>query len=132
MLKNPTEFCRLVEHRLGWVPPAGPEWQRYRTMASRVAKKMDHDPELYTLRNLELAVELLVREKLPRSPLGVFAHVPRAVEQAVEPEGDVEAAIRAACAVEQGRGDPDGWVTRFARAVGPYRKRALVEWRDAQ
>lgn len=132
MLKNPTEFCQLVESRLGWIPPDGPDWQRYRVMAARVAKKMDIDPELYSLRNLELAVELLAREKLPRSPLGVFAHVPRAVEMAVDSDEDVESGIRAATAIEQGRGDPEGWVTRFARAMGPYRLQALNEWREAQ
>lgn len=129
---NATEFCKLVESRLGWLPPAGQGWKRYSAMAGRVNRKIATNPALYTMENLQLAVELLAKERLPRNPLGVFAHVPRAVAMSIEDEADVEQGIRVATAIEQGKGDPDGWVTRFARAVGPYRLQALNEWRASR
>lgn len=128
---NATGFCRLVESRLGWVPPPGPECRRYRAIASRVIRKMTEDPALYTFRNLELAVELLAQERKPRSPLGVFAHVARAVDVAAEDEMDIEVLIREACAYEEQRGDPQGWITRFSRASGDYRAFALQAWRES-
>ena len=128
-VRTPTEFCKAVEARLGWAPPSGPDWKRYQSTASRVAARIATNPELYTWRNLELAIELLAREKKPRTPLGVFAHVQRAADLAAEVEDDLEQQIREATAYEQHRGDPAGWVTRFARATGHYRAQALAEWK---
>lgn len=130
MIRNAIDFVRLVETRLGWVPPHT-GFNRYVAEAAKVKRKVATNPDLYTWRNLQLAVELLAREKQPRSPLGVFAHVPRAEEKAVESEDDLELAIREATAYEQGRGDPHGWVTRFARATGTYRAQALTEWKES-
>lgn len=128
MLRTTTEFCKLVENKLGWVNPrTGPEWKRYQGVAGRVAQRMFD--ERVTLADLELAVELLWRERKPRSPIGVFAHVERARIKAVVSESDVEHDIRHAMAQEELRGDPDGWVVRFSRATGPYRREALDEWK---
>lgn len=132
-ITSATRFCKLVEAKLGWVPPNphAPAWLAYKQEASKVTNKIATDPELYTWRNLELAVELLRREKKPRSPIGVFAHVARAVEMANEVEPDLDTQIREATAYEVRRGDPAGWVTRFARAQGAYRAQALAEWRES-
>lgn len=127
---NAVKFVQLVEGRLGWLPPTqGP--RRYVTEAAKVKRKIATNVDLFTWYNLELAVELLVREKQSRSPIGVFAHVERAVYEGVESETDVELEIRKATAYEQERGDPAGWSTRFARAVGAYRAEALREWRES-
>jgi hypothetical protein len=131
-VKTVTEFCKRVESRLGWVPPAhGPKYSRYYTTSNRVARKMSENPSLYTFHNLELAIELLAQERKPRTPLGVFAHVERALALAAEDEMDVEVMIREACTYEEQRGDPQGWVTRFSRASGDYRAEALQEWRES-
>lgn len=129
--RTATEYCRLVEARLGWMPPAGPEFRRYQAMAKRVNNRMLDEPGLFTFANLALAVELLAREKTARNPLGVFAHVERAVAMAAVPELDVETQIREAAAYETERGDPAGWVTRLTRAVGSYRQTVLNEWKES-
>lgn len=125
---TPSEYCRIVENRLGWVPPSGPEWKRYIAEAGKVTRKIRTNPELYTWKNLLLAVELLVREKEPRTPVGVFAHVERAVGMAREDDSDIETKIREALKFETRRGDPHGWVVRFARAHGAWRTEAYREW----
>jgi hypothetical protein len=133
-INSATEFCKLVEARLGWAPPDfGPPYTRYQTEAAKVKRKVAKDPFLYTWANLELAVELCVREKRHIvNPLGVFYHVTRAVEMANTDDDAVEAAIQAAMRVEGILGDPDGWVVRFSRAQGHYRLQALREWEAGQ
>lgn len=126
------EFCELVEGRLGWeVPTRLPRWRAMTTEAGKVNKKIATNPTLYTWDNLCLAVELLAREKLSRSPVGVFSHVDRALDLALDSEHDVEDQIREAVTYETRRGDPHGWGTRFARASGHYRRLILAEWREA-
>lgn len=129
---TPTEYCQLVESRLGWLPPEGLSYRRYQQEARKVTTKQQTNPALFTFDNLRLAVELLAREKKTRTPIGVFAHVQRALDLAQDTETDLEIDIRAAMRVEAHRGDPDGWVDRFARAVGPYRAEALAAWRALQ
>lgn len=129
---TPTDYCKIVENRLGWAPPAtGPAWRRYTTEAAKVKRKIATDPSKYTWENLLLAVELLVRERQSRTPIGVFAHVDRALDLALDKEDDLELLIREAVEYETHRGDPQGWVTRFARAVGGYRRLVLDEWRES-
>lgn len=132
-MKTATEFCQLVENKLGWAPPGHlPAFRRYQIEAAKVKRKIATNPGLFTWRNLELAVELLWRERQPRTPIGVFAHVERAVEKAVVSEEAVELQIREALKIEEHRGDPDGWVTRFARATGAFRREAFEEWRASR
>ncbi len=131
-IRTATQYIELVENRLGWESPEGPQFLRYQPEARKVTLKMTTDPELYTFRNLELAVELLAREKVTRSPVGVFAHVERALEAAREIEPDMELRIREVCDIEVKRGDPDGWVTRFARASGKYRGQALDDYETSR
>lgn len=126
-----TAFIKLVEERLGWEAPPGPAHLRYRAEVGKVNRRVAEDPFLYTWDNLHLAVALLAKEKKPRTPLGVFAHVQRALDLAMDRETDVEAEIRKAVAYETELGDPAGWVVRFARAVGGYRAEALQEWRES-
>lgn len=131
---NATEFCELVEMRLGWEIPHRanrPRWKQVVTEAAKVNRKQAENPSLYTWTNLQLAVELLRREKKSRSPVGVFAHVQRALDLALDDESDLEYEIRKVVTYEEQRGDPDGWAVRFARATGPYRRRLLDEWRES-
>ena len=129
-LKNVTAYMVLVENALGWKPPAGRGSPRYNVEVKRVKEAMAADP-LLSLDNLELTVELLRRERKPRSPLGVFAHVKRAVDMRREDTDDLEVAIWEAMSYEIARGDPAGWSTRFARAQGSYREEVLNEWKAA-
>lgn len=128
---TPTAFCQLVENTLGWAPPPGPAFRAYRAEAAKVKRKQATNPDLYTWDNLRLAVALLAREKKARTPWGVFAHVERALDLALDADDDLETQIREAIAYETRRGDPAGWVPRFARATGGYRDQALREWREA-
>lgn len=130
---SPTEFVKIVESRLGFViPPVDPHWETYRQEASKVKRKIATNPQLYTWDNLLLAVEYLAQKGMSRNPVGVFSFVESALAVAKEPEQDVELDIRAAIRVELHRGDPDGWLPRFSRAVGGYRREALEEWRATQ
>lgn len=127
---NSIEYCELVERRLGWeAKPAN--YTAYVREAGKVNRKIATNPSLYTWANLQSAVELLARERQTRSPLGAMAHVDRALDLALDEEYDNELLIREATTYEAGRGDPDGWIGRFARATGPYRSRALVEWQQS-
>jgi hypothetical protein len=128
---NATEYCKLVENRLGWAPPGIYGWKKYAAEAAKVKRKIATDPNLFTWDNLMLAVELLVREKQPRTPIGVFAHVDRALDLALDKDHDIEHEIRGVVAYESALGDPAGWVTRFARATGQYREMALNEWKES-
>ncbi len=127
---TPTAFCKHVEGRLGWEPPdVEPQWRRYMVEARKVARKRQQDPNRFTWRNLTLAVELLRRRQLTRTPCGVFAYVDLAVERAnVEPT-DLETAIVDAINAELCVGDPAGWAGRLMRARGSYRREVLEEWR---
>jgi hypothetical protein len=128
---TPTAFCQLVENKLGWQPPAGAPWQQYIAEAGKVRRKVAEDPTRYTWDNLKLAVELLARERQPRTPIGVFAHVDRALDLALDKDHDIEQEIREVVAYETKLGDPAGWGIRFARAQGRYREEALEEWKRA-
>lgn len=126
---NATEFCQLVETRLGWEAPAGGERRRYMTEAGKVNKAIAKNPHVYTWDNLRLAVELLRREKKSRTPFAVLAHVERARDLALDQDTDVEADIRGAMAIETEKGDLEGWAVRFARTEGAYRRIVLDEWK---
>jgi len=130
---NATEFCELVERRLGWEVPVrnGARWKGLVVEAHKVNQRRYMDIDLYTWENLQLAVELLAREKKSRSPMGVFSHVQRALDLALDVEPDIEEEIRVVMRYETQRGDPEGWVTRFARADGHHRKVLLDAWREA-
>lgn len=124
--RDTRRFMLMVQNRLGWVPTNDFALE---ATEKKVAARMAEQPVTYNLRNLTLAVELLAREKETRSPLGVFAHVPRALSLARETESDIETLIHEAVRTELALGDPDGWVVRFARAIGPYRADVYDEWR---
>lgn len=128
---SPTAYVKHVENTLGWQPPQTKRggYTRYLGPARRVQERMDTNPALYTMDNLLLAVELLRREHKAYSPLGVFAHVERALDVAFDRETDLDVDLREAIQIEAGRGDPDGWVERLTRAMGPYRVEALEEWK---
>lgn len=128
---NAVDFCKLVETSLGWEAPDAPLWKRYLVEAGKVNKKVATNPALYTWDNLILAVELLRRERKARSPLGVFSHVERALDLALDAEHDVEEQIRRVVTLEVSLGDPSGWAGRFSRATGHYRRLALDEWRSS-
>lgn len=126
---GPGQFIDAVENTLGWSSALrGPRWKVRKIEAGKVDKKRATNPALYTWPNLMLALELCRRERLPRTPTGVFAHVERALELRRAPEVDLEEAIREATAREVAAGDPDQWVTRFARSAGHYRKEAYEQW----
>lgn len=123
------QFCHLVENRLGWSPhPKAAPLKVFRSTALVVTEKIETNPTLYTWHNLLLAVELLASERETRSPMGVFAHVERALLLSRVDGTDTDAKIQHAIKVERHRGDPDGWIVRFARASGRWRTEAYEEW----
>lgn len=128
---SPTQFVVMVQNELGWRPTGeGPAWKHERKAAAQVKQMITTNPELFTWDNLRLAIALLKRERKAATPLHVFFHVERALSVAADEEMDLEIDIREAVAIEAGRGDPDGWVERFSRAVGIYRGEALAEWQE--
>lgn len=129
-INTATAFCKHVEAKLGWVPSdAGlPTYRRYQAEAAKVLRKQQEDPQLYTWPNLTKAVDWLAKEKRQRSPVGVFAYVRTALEASAKPETPLEEEIRAAMRLEAAKGDPDNWVERMSRAIGPHRAELLAEW----
>lgn len=127
-----TAFCKYVENRLGWSPPNAPYKYKYMAEAKRVEENIADNPELFTYDNLKAAVELLARERKFSRPSGVFVHVVRALNLVRDKEVDLDIDIRHAMSIEAAMGDPNGWVERLARAVGPYRTQALQEWRSGR
>lgn len=129
-VNSPTSFCTYVEAELGWDNPnAFKGYQSYMTEAAKVKRKIATRPDLYTWKNLQLAVQLLKREHQTRTPVGVFAHVERAQESATADDIPVEVDVQRAIAAEQLRGDPDGWIGRFMRAAPAFQTQLLMEWR---
>lgn len=126
---KPTDFCKHVENHLGWAPPAGPAWRQYQAEAHKVSARQASNPELFTWDNLQLAVNLLRKEKKSATPLGVFYHVDRALDLAMDKQHDTEVELQEIIRHEAERGDPDGWVGRLSRARGIYRQEALAEWK---
>lgn len=126
-------FCKYVENRLGWSPPASaPLWYKYTAEARKVEENIADNPDLFTWDNLKAAVELLASERKFSRPSGVFVHVPRALNRVRDEEMDLDIDIRHAMTIEAAKGDPDGWVERLSRAVGAYRVEALGEWKKAR
>lgn len=133
-VRNATQFCELVEQELGWENPnalAVQSWKVYGAEAAKVKREIAKNADLFTWRNLMLAVELLKNERECRTPVGVFSHVERAVEMATAPVTDLESDVQNAIAFERHRGDPDGWVGRFVRSAIGYQPQLLREWRAA-
>ena len=133
-VKNATEFVLLVENTLGWVPDESLElWKARAIMAGRLKKAMAKKPSLYTWENLELAVELLRRQRQPvKSPIFVLYKVEEALKAAVveqqRPLGDL---IDEAIATERSQPSltSQDWIDQLTRAVGKYRQDAYDEWR---
>jgi hypothetical protein len=132
-VKNATEFVVLCENTLGYNPdPTKELWRARSIMAGRLNKAIKAKPLLYTWANLELAVELLRRQRQPvASPMYVLYKVEEALKAAaaaqVRPLGEL---VDEAIAAERALPEPDErWVQQLTRAVGKYRQDALDEWR---
>jgi hypothetical protein len=140
--KNFRDFCIRVENTLGWSHDRSmPRWRALSIEASRLRRKMDTDPALFTWPNLELAVELLRREQREvASPTAVCWHVERALALAAAPEpvldgidADIDDLVNEIAQRELADGDPEGWAMRLHRAWGREgRLAALVEYADTR
>lgn len=131
-VKNATEFVVLCENTLGYNPdPTKELWKARSIMAGRLNKAIKAKPHLYTWENLELAVELLRRQRQPvASPMFVLYKVEEALKAAaaaqIRPLGEL---IDEAVAAERSLPQPSqDWIDQLTRAVGKYRKDALDEW----
>jgi hypothetical protein len=102
--------------------------------ASKVKRRIAHDPELFTWDNLHLVVEFLKHKRLERSPAACVsaAWVAEARHKYVRTEPrvvDIAKSIAEAVAAEQGA--PQGhepWVNRLTRARGDGRQAVYSEW----
>lgn len=133
-MKNATEFVTAVENTLGWCPPEDdrPRWKVIAIEAGKVNRKIKTNPALYTWDNLQLALELLRRERREvKSPAAVLWHVERALKQAavVEVVEDIDVAISDAVDEAMDAGEYE-WADRLVRARGTGRQRVLDEWKN--
>lgn len=133
-VRTATQFVELVSNRLGWLPPGKAEpWREVAIEASKVKRKIATNPVLYTWDNLELAVELLARERVtPKSPAAVCWHVERALRLAEVDvsRATIDAEVEEAIRLEVEAGDPDQWAIRLARSFGMGRVEVLNQWRS--
>lgn len=135
-VKNVAELVLLCENVLGWTPASGVPLVRARkALAQRLTNEMRKQPQKLTLRNLELTVELLRRERAPiRSPLFLIHRVDDAIAaaNAVPPVTPIAERIEAALAIERAKAEfddrADHWVDRLIRVRGPYRAEVYAEW----
>lgn len=130
------DFVERVENMLGWVPKGKGTAYKLRSIeASRLKRKMDTNPALYTWENMLLALDWCRRNKYATTPTGVCWKVEQAVKQAADekPLTETGAGIQAAISVEQGRRDSlsEYWITRLSRSSGQARDDVLLEWREA-
>lgn len=132
---NATEFCRIVENTLGWVPTGNendPPYKRYMAEAGKLNRKIKTNPELYTFENLVLTVTWLRRRRHVSTPTGVCWFVKDALKEAPEPDAlntNVTRRIFEAITEAMVAGEPD-WVERLARASGSARDDVLGEWNE--
>ena len=119
-VKNSKEFVQLVSNRLGWLPEE-PYSTKMGIEAKKVTNKMTLDPVLYTLSNLELAVEYCWEKRIPETPLGVFKYIKPALKAAVETTGET---ARIGDVDEW----PEAWKTRYVRALPEKRNEVVVEY----
>lgn len=132
-MRTATEFVTAVENTLGWEPPESqPRWKAVQVEAAKVNRKIATNPALFTWANLQLALELLRRErKEVKSPAAVLWHVERALAQAAveEQTDDLDEQVQKAVteAMEAGAYE---WVERLVRSRGDGRSEALRAWRS--
>lgn len=134
-VKNATEFVILCENTLGYNPDETKDlWKARAIMAGRLKRAIAQKPTLYTWANLELAVEMLRRQRQPiQSPLFVLYKVEEALKAAPEatPPKPLAELVEQAVAAE--RSQPAltsaSWVSQLTRAVGKYRQETYDEWR---
>lgn len=135
---SPKAYVLYVEGRLGWSGLAGTTEQRRKFLiveTSKVKRRIATAPELYTWKNLQLAVDHMHREHLyGYGPMGAFAFVAEAVKadrrsREAKPT-DLGKAVQDAIALEQDM-QLDGhehWIRRLVRSSGPARQEVLDEW----
>ncbi|MGZ4745628.1 MAG: hypothetical protein ACXVYY_00960 [Oryzihumus sp.] len=140
-VRTATQFCLLVECRLGWDPyrlakEQGKDVYKIRgAEAGKINKKVATDPGLYSWENLELAVAYLFRKRIPvQTPTAVCWYVEEALKLAErrEPLDDLGARVTQAIATEMARDDAGSqeWIGRLARSTGVGREEVLAQWRQ--
>jgi len=136
---KPMDIVKACENTLGWTPPLvekGMALHKARAIeAKRLQGAMDKDPTV-TFRALELAIELARRRKQTRGPLSLIPLIPAALARASEEKAPMglAAEIAEAIAKEQRNELPDAnyWIGRLTRSQGPFRAKALADWRQAR
>lgn len=139
--RNATELVELVENHLGWDPyeltknGTVPVWRVKAIEAGKINAAMKRSPKRVTLENLTISFDYCRRHKKDvLSPFALVSFLKEALEEHVQPEvvTDLEQDIEAAITYEQSNGDPDGWLGRFIRAIGPARIATYEEWKVAR
>jgi hypothetical protein len=138
-VKNATELVILCENMLGWTPPDDKPLFKARSIeAGKLNKKIATNPKLYSLANLELALQMSFEEREPiTSPVALCWRVERALKKAapVEIKTDWEQETQRALEWEMAApvtSEREYWVQRLTRVHGTdARKDLLNEWRGA-
>lgn len=123
---------------MGWPAPTlrdgRPDHPKRAAFIKRMNTVIAKDPELYTMRNLQLAIEYCRRKQIEiATPTLLFGHVKEALELAntdnrpTDVEADRQAAID--YEVQAQHADSDFWIGRLTRAQGPGLFVALTAWR---
>lgn len=137
-LKNVTDFVVLVENRLGWMPVVDDKTPLHKARGVEVAKlkrKIAEKPELFTWKNLLLAVEYCSRKQIRvASPAAVCWKVEKALKEIVPEQqmSPVAERIQKAIAWEQQHQlvGWENWVGMLTRAGGVLRDELLIEWKQ--
>lgn len=129
--KDAKAFIQRLENTLGYLP-------RNRSQdVTLLLKAMEDKPTLYTWHNLDLAVEMLRRQrKTVHTSRAILLYVEQAVALANAPVVTTPIAdlIEAAIAHEQEhRADGfEAWIGKLIRSKGDYRHEVYADWLAAR
>lgn len=138
-VKSVQALVEMCENQLGFdydLENGIPIYKQRRIEVGKIKRKMKENPKLFTLENLELALEYSWRKRLAiKSPMGLFWRIEAALEDAVEKDNrtDVQMSVDDAVAWELGHQDDETetWVGRLLRAQGHGAQEALEIWKKA-
>lgn len=138
-VRTATQLVELCENQLGFtfdLENGVPIYKQRQREVAKIKRKMKENPKLYTLANLELAVEYSWRKRLAiKSPLALFHRVEWALREAAENENptDAQAAVQQAVNWELTQSDDmaEVWIGRLMRAQGRGALDTYKLWKEA-
>lgn len=138
-VRTATQLVELCENQLGFtfdLENGVPLYKQRQREVGKIKRKMKENPKLYTLENLELAVQYSWKKRLAiKTPMALFYRVEAALKDAVEVEHLTDAQTSVREAVDWELAHPDDmsetWIGRLLRAQGRGAIETYQLWKKA-